>query len=121
MTSLHVFPDNPSFVKGSADFIADVAASAISERRRFTLALSGGGTPKPIYARLATADYRDRIAWKKVHIFFGDERSVPPDDARSNYRMVREAWFDHSQIPAENIFRVQGEDDPILESLRYEQ
>src|SRR5512136_689183 len=121
MTSLHVFPDNPSFVKGSADFIADVAASAIAERGRFTIALSGGGTPKPIYARLAGTGYRDRIAWEKAHIFFGDERAVPPDDARSNYRMVREAWLDHSPVPAENIHRIHGEDDPALEALRYEQ
>ena len=121
MTNLHVFPGNPSFVSGSADFIAAVAASAIAERGRFAIALSGGGTPKPIYARLATADYRDRIAWEKVHIFFGDERCVPPDDARSNYRMTREAWFGHSPIPAENIHRIRGEDDPALEALRYEE
>jgi 6-phosphogluconolactonase len=120
MTELHVFPDNPSFVNGSADFIADVAAGAIADRGRFTMALSGGGTPKPIYARLAAAEYRDRIAWEKVHIFFGDERCVPPDDPRSNFRMVREAWFDHSPIPAENIHRIHGEDDPALEALRYE-
>lgn len=121
MTNLHVFPDNPSFVNGSADFIAGVAAIAIAERGRFTLALSGGGTPKPIYARLAMADYRNRIDWEKVHIFFGDERSVPPEDARSNYRMVREAWLDHSPIPPENIHRIHGEDDPVREALRYEQ
>jgi 6-phosphogluconolactonase len=121
MAYLQVFPDNRSFVNGSADFIADVAARAIAERGRFTIALSGGGTPKPIYARLATAEYRDRISWEKVLIFFGDERCVPPDDARSNYRMVREAWFDHSHIPAGNIHRVHGEDDPVVEALRYEQ
>ena len=120
MTDLQVFPDNASFVGGSARLIADVAGGAIAERGRFTIGLSGGGTSKPIYARLA-ADYRDRIAWEKVHIFFGDERCVPPDDARSNYRMVREAWFDHSAIPSENIHRIHGEDDPTLEALRYEQ
>ena len=121
MTNLHVFPDNSGFVGGSADFIADVAARAIAERGRFTFALSGGGTPKPIYARLATADYRNRIDWGKVHIFFGDERCVPPEDARSNYRMVREALLDHSRIPPENIHRIHGEDDPAREALRYEQ
>ena len=121
MTNLHVFPDNRGFVDGSADFIADVAAAAIAERGQFVIALSGGGTPKPIYARLATAEYRDRIAWENVHIFFGDERCVPPDDARSNYRMVREVWLDHLPIPPENIHRIHGEDDPVREALRYEQ
>jgi 6-phosphogluconolactonase len=118
---MHVFDDHRSFVDGSADFVATCAAGAIAERGRFTIALSGGGTPKRIYARLATADYRGRVAWEKVHIFFGDERCVPPDDARSNYRMAREAWFDHAPIPAENIHRIHGEDDPALEALRYEQ
>jgi 6-phosphogluconolactonase len=121
MTNLHVFPDNAGFVDGSADFIAGLATNAIAARGRFTIALSGGGTPKPIYARLAAADYQDRIAWDKVHIFFGDERCVPPDDALSNYRMVREAWLDHSPIPLQNIHRIHGEDDPALEALRYEQ
>ena len=118
---MHVFDDNRRFVDGSADFIAALAAAAIAERGRFTIALSGGGTPKQIYARLATADYRGRIAWEKVQIFFGDERCVPPDDARSNYRMAREALFDHAPLPAENIHRIHGEDDPALEALRYEQ
>jgi 6-phosphogluconolactonase len=121
MTNLRVFPDNASFVKGCADFIAEAAANAIAERGRFIIALSGGGTHKPIYERLATADYRDRIAWENVYVFFGDERCVPPDDARSNYRMVREVWFDHSPVPVENIHRIRGEDDPALEALRYEQ
>ena len=121
MTKMHVFDDNRSFIDGSADLIAVLAAAAIAERGRFTIALSGGGTPKQIYARLATADYRGRIAWDKTHIFFGDERCLPPDDARSNYRMAREALFDHAPLPAENIHRIHGEDDPALEALRYEQ
>ena len=121
MTNLHIFPDKPGFIHGSADFITEVAARAIAERGRFTIALSGGGTPKPIYARLATPEHRDRIPWEMVHLFFGDERCVPPDDARSNYRMVCEAWFDHARIPAENIHRIHGEDDPTIEALRYEQ
>jgi 6-phosphogluconolactonase len=121
MTKMHVFDDNRSFVDGAADFIAKSAVAAIAARGRFTIALSGGGTPKQIYARLATADYRGLIAWEKVHIFFGDERCVPPEDARSNYRVACEAWFDHSPIPAENIHRIRGEDDPAREALRYEQ
>ncbi len=120
MKNLHVFPDHLGFVDGSADFIARRASEAIAERGRCTIALSGGGTPKPVYARLAAGDYGDRLAWEKVHIFFGDERSVPPDDSRSNYRMVREAWLDRSPIPAGNIHRIRGEDDPGLEALRYE-
>ncbi len=120
MTYLHVFPGRQSFINGCADFIADAAVGAIAERGRFVIALSGGATPGPVYERLAAADRRDRIAWGCVHVFFGDERCVPPDDTRSNYRMVREAWFDHTPIPVENIHRIHGEDDPEPEALRYE-
>lgn len=120
MSNLHIFPDNESFVNGAADFIVEIAAQAIAERGRFVIALSGGGTPKPIYARLATAEYQARVDWSKAHIFFGDERCVPPDDSRSNYRMTREAWFDQAALPAENIHRIRGEDEPALEALRYE-
>ena len=121
MSQQHVFENNAAFVDGSAAFIVDLAAEAIKARGQFTIALSGGGTPRPVYARLAAADYRDRIAWDKVHIFFGDERCVPPDDALSNFRMVREQWLDPAGIPAGNVHRIRGEDDPALEALRYEQ
>ena len=121
MSNLVVYPDRPSFIDGAADFIVDLAAQAIGERGRFTLALSGGSTPRPIYARLASADYRDRIEWSKVHVFFGDERCVPPDDARSNYRMACEALLDHVSLPPDHIHRIQGEIDPAQAALIYEQ
>lgn len=121
MANLDVFPDNPNFVNGSADFIASLATRAVIERGRFVIALSGGGTPKPIYERLASAEYRGKIEWSKTHIFFGDERCMPPDDTRSNYRMARLALFDHSPIPPENIYRIRGEDDPALAALMYEE
>jgi len=121
MANVHVFPDHARFVDGAADFIMRAAVGAIAERGRFTIALSGGGTPKPVYAQLSTPAYRDRVAWERVHIFFGDERCVPPDDERSNYRMAREAWLDRSPIPAENIHRIHGEDDSSREASRYEQ
>ncbi len=121
MPNLTIYPDNQSFVQGAADFIAELATRAIAERGRFTIALSGGSTPRPIYARLAGAEYRERIAWPQVHIFFGDERCVPLDDARSNYRMARETVFDQVPIPPDNIHRIKGEIDPALAALIYEQ
>jgi 6-phosphogluconolactonase len=121
MTNLVVYPDQQSFIDGAANFIVDLAAQAIAERGRFTIALSGGSTPRPIYARLATASYRDRIAWSKVHLFFGDERCVPSDDARSNYRMACEALLDHIALPPDNLHRIQGEIDPAQAALSYEQ
>ena len=116
-----VFPDQPGFIDGAANFIVDLATQAIAERGRFTIALSGGGTPRPIYARLSSADYRDRIEWSQIHVFFGDERCVPPDDVQSNYRMAREALLDHVSLPPDHIHRIQGEIDPAQAALIYEQ
>ena len=121
MSSLTVFPDNQSFVGGAAEFIAGVAAQSIADRGRFTIALAGGGTPRPVYARLATASYQDRIDWTRVHVFFGDERCVPPDDTRSNFRMARETLLDHVPLAPGNIHRIRGEDDPALAALACEQ
>jgi 6-phosphogluconolactonase len=119
MPKITVYPDNESLVKRATDFIADQATQAIAERGRFTLALSGGNTPKPVYARLATPEYRDRIDWSKVLIFFGDERCVPPDDPQSNYLMVKTALLDHVPLPPENIFRIRGEDPPEKAAADY--
>ena len=128
-----VYPDHRSFVDGAAAFIAGLAVESIAARGRFTLALSGGSTPRPIYARLAAADHVDRrydridnriegrIDWGKVHIFFSDERCVPPDDAASNYRTAREALLDHVPLPTGNIHRIRGEADPVQAALAYEQ
>jgi 6-phosphogluconolactonase len=116
-----VFPDQPSFIDGAADFVVDRATEAIAKRGRFVIALSGGSTPRPIYARLSSADYRDRIDWSKVHVFFSDERCVPPDETRSNYRMACEALLDHVALPADHIHRIQGEIDPAQAALSYEQ
>ncbi len=78
-------------------------ARAQAKAGRFAIALSGGSTPKALYARLAQAPYRDAFPWDRTHLFWGDERFVPPDDPLSNYRMVKEALLDHAPIPAANI------------------
>lgn len=121
MSNLTVFKDHDRFVDGAAAFITQSAADAIAARGRFSIALSGGGTPKVIYAQLASAGYKERINWAKWHIFFGDERCVPPDDAKSNFRMARESLLDQVPLPVENIYRIRGEDDPAQAALAYEQ
>ena len=121
MSSLIVYPDHTQFVEGAADFIVRQAQAAIAQRDRFTIALSGGGTPRPIYACLADARYRNRIDWARVHVFFSDERCVRPDDERSNYYMAREALLDRVPLPAANVHRVQGEIDPVQAAAAYEE
>lgn len=119
MAKITVYPDNESLINGAADFIADAAASAIAARGRFTWALSGGHTPGPVYARLATAGFRERIDWPKVQVFFGDERCVPPEDPRSNYHMVKTVLVDRVPLPEANIHRLRGEDIPAEAAADY--
>lgn len=79
---------------------------AIAEKGVFTVALSGGSTPKRLYETLATPEFSKNIDWKKVLLFWGDERFVPHTDEDSNYKMTKEALFDKIKIPKKNIFAV---------------
>lgn len=86
-----------------------VAAAAIAENDRFSVALAGGATPAQFYRRLAMLPYRDQVDWSRVDVYFGDERAVPPDHPDSNYRMACETLLDAVAIPPENIHRMAGE------------
>src|SRR5690606_23086446 len=93
-------------------------AAAVEGRDSFHVALSGGSTPKVVFDVLAL-DFGTSIPWEKVHLYWGDERCVPPDDAQSNYRMTVEHLISKIAIPKENIHRILGENDPQGEALRY--
>ena len=113
--------DNPEEVaRAAADRFVEIAGAAMRERGRFSVALSGGSTPKRAYELLASEDYRDKLGWSKAHIFFGDERCVPPDDTESNYRMANEAMLSRVALPARNIHRIQGVGDPVANARLYE-
>lgn len=95
---------------GAAEF-ATQAVAAVGEKGIFTVALSGGSTPKSLYSLLATDEqWRRTLPWDKIHFFWGDERHVPPTDHGSNYRMVNEALLSRVDIPAENVHRIKGEE-----------
>ena len=102
----------------AADFILDQAHKAIDERNEFRIALSGGNTPRPVYARLGTLG--PDLPWELLRITFGDERCVPPDDPQSNFKMARETLFVPAAIPEESIARMRGEIDPQIAALEYE-
>jgi 6-phosphogluconolactonase len=121
MPGLTIYPDQVGLVHGAAEFLTRQALAAVAARGRFTLALAGGGTPRPVYELLATPDFAGRMPWRKVHVCFGDERCVPPTDRASNYRMAREALLDHVPVPAANVHRIAGEDDPARAATAYEQ
>lgn len=93
-----------------------------SSKGPFRVALSGGSTPRGLFALLAdaSAPYRARVPWDRVHFFWGDERCVPPDAPDSNYRMARETLLDKLGIPPERVFRMAGELDPEDAAKKYE-
>ena len=106
---LAVLPDRAALAQTAAEAVVQAAADAVRAHGRFTLALSGGTTPRDLYGLLAGEQWRSRIDWRDAFIFWGDERCVPPDHPQSNYRLARELLLDHVPIPADQIFRMPGE------------
>jgi 6-phosphogluconolactonase len=118
---IETYPTPERLADAVAQHIVTSAAEAISSRGLFTLALAGGSTPRAAYSRLATHDSRLSLDWQRTHVFWGDERCVPPDDPRSNYRMAKEALLDRVPIPPPQIHRIRGEDDPGKAAAEYEE
>jgi 6-phosphogluconolactonase len=117
---MQVYPDLESLVSAAAEQVATLAEDAVAARGRFSVALSGGSTPRPVYELLAADEFAARIDWSRVHIFWGDERCVPPDHPDSNSRMTRQALLDRVPIPPRQIHRMQGEIDPARAAIEYE-
>lgn len=101
-------------------FVAN-ARAAIAEHGLFSVALAGGNTPRRVYELLASDPYKNRIEWSRVHLFFGDERGVPPDHADSNYGMVYKALMSAIEVPPSNVHRIAGERNPEVAAAEYEQ
>lgn len=110
--------ENPNeLAEAAAKDFADKASRAISERGRFAVCLAGGSTPKATYEVLAR-DFSETVDWPNVHVFIGDERTVPPDHADSNFRMASEALLDH--VSPASAHRMRGELDPEEAARAYE-
>lgn len=97
--TIEVLPDKAALIERSLDLVLSHMQAAIQERNQVTIALAGGGTPKPLYEALATQN----LPWEKIHVFWGDERYVPADHPDSNQGMARHAWLDKVDIPQMNI------------------
>jgi len=108
-----------NFATDAADFILQQAHKAIAERNEFRIALSGGNTPRPVYARLAAIAHD--LPWDLVRITFGDERCVPPDDKESNFRMAWETLLAPAAVPEKSILRMRGEIDPQIAAQEYQE
>lgn len=106
MTKPHVSILTDFATEAAAIFIADLS-TAIRQRGIASVVLSGGGTPLGVYRVMAA--HRDDALWRNLHVFWGDERLVPPDDPGSNYREARETLLSQVLIPADNIYRIKGE------------
>jgi 6-phosphogluconolactonase len=106
---LEIYSTPAALFEAAAQDFVEQATAAVEARGRFTVALSGGSTPKGLFAVLSKKDH-DLLPWEKMFFFWGDERHVPPGDADSNYRMARETLLSKVLVPEKNIFRVQAED-----------
>jgi 6-phosphogluconolactonase len=116
-TRWHVFPDAESLTLAAHDFVADRARSAIAERGAFHIVLAGGGTPRALYQRLVDLP----TDWSRWHIWFGDERCLPPDNPERNSHMAFGAWLEHVAIPPDHIHVPPAELGTPEAAIRYGQ
>jgi 6-phosphogluconolactonase len=115
---IEVLPSQTALIDRSLEIILEKLQTAIAERDQFTIALSGGSTPKPLYEAIAAQD----LPWDKIHVFWGDERYVPPTHPDSNEGMARQAWLNKVPIPAANIHPMPTDEaDPAVAAAKYDQ
>jgi 6-phosphogluconolactonase len=118
---VYVYDSAEEVASAAADQLVTIVAGALADAAVARVALAGGSTPKAMYRLLASPAYRERVEWKRVEIFFGDERCVPPDHIDSNYRMAREALLDHVPLGADRVHRIAGERPPAEAAAMYQQ
>ena len=121
---IQIFPNSEDLARAAAEHFVARCREAVERRGSFTVALSGGSTPKLLFELLADSNepFRDQIPWPNIHFFWSDERHVPPDHADSNYRMANEAMLSRVPVAQNNIHRVPSENPNAAEAARqYEQ
>ncbi|HEY0764209.1 MAG TPA: 6-phosphogluconolactonase [Pyrinomonadaceae bacterium] len=119
-----IFPNSKDLARGAAEHFVACSREAVAHRGSFTVALSGGSTPKALFELLADPNesFRNQIAWPNIQFFWSDERHVPPDHPDSNYRMANEALLSHVPITPNNVHRVPSENPNAAEAAsEYEQ
>jgi 6-phosphogluconolactonase len=117
---IRVYPDLESLSKAAAELFVREAQAARSARGRFSVALSGGGTPGRTYELLAAAPYREQVDWAGVHVFWGDERCVPWDDPRSNAHAAYQALLSRVPLPGDQLHPLDCTGNPEAAARRYE-
>jgi len=118
--SIEIFPDAEALALHAADVLAMAAQEGAAARGRFAVALSGGETPRALYRMLARQQFSQKVPWRRTHLYWGDERCVPPADPQSNYGMAHDAFIRHVPIAPENVHRMRGEDLPEEAAHEYD-
>lgn len=117
---IRIYRDADELALKAARHFARLADQYCLGSGRFTVALSGGSTPRKMFSLLSADPFLDTVPWASIYFFWGDERAVPPDHADSNYRMARETLFEKAPVPEENIFRIPAElPDPSSAAEKY--
>jgi 6-phosphogluconolactonase len=119
ITTVELLADEAHLADAAAERFVGIVESTLRYRQIADVALAGGSTPRAMNALLAAAPRRSTVDWDRVRFFFGDERTVPPEDPESNFRMTKETLFDPLGIPERNIFRMHGEDEPAVAAAAY--
>ena len=117
--NLNVSPDTEEMSKRVAEWIITCIGETLKKQDRFTLVLSGGSTPKKLYQLLSSPDYIDRIDWKKIHFFWGDERYVPFTDERNNAKMCFENLLNKVPVVKEQIHVMRTDISPEASAEAY--
>jgi 6-phosphogluconolactonase len=117
---LHVYKDGEALSVAAAKWIADRITDTLKTKDRFTIALSGGSTPKRLHELLAQAPYKETLAWSKLHVFWGDERAVPFDDSRNNAKMAYDTLLNFVPVPASQIHVMRTDIAPEQSAIEYE-
>ena len=118
--SVEVFPTADDLVLAAAERIFSFIVEGVKRNGRVMIALSGGSTPRNVYKLLGSTEFNARVPWETVHLFWSDERCVPPDHLESNFRMVKEALLDCIDISPSNVHRIQAERSPSDAAMAYE-
>lgn len=120
MSNLQIFATPELLARAAAQLFVTLTQAPAPEQRQFNVALAGGTTPRRVYELLASDEFRNQVNWQLVHLFFGDERTVAPNDPESNYGMARDALISRASIPESNVHPIPSLGDPDENARDYE-
>lgn len=120
MMQLHIYKDVEELNTAACGWISEYIMATLEKKARFTIALSGGNTPKKLHTTLAASPYKERIDWSKMHIFWGDERAVPFEDERNNAKMAYDTLLNAVPVPGSQIHIMRTDISPEDAALEYD-